>query len=381
MSRKKKKKSILKSRFYQVYFALVLLALIAIAIGTVWLNGVLRDYESAQPVYVAEDVAKLFEDSDFDALYALDTSAQQVSEGDKAFYVDSMNDIVAGKEVAWSEAYSSDADVRKYNVTVGGERFASFTLVHSGETTKRGNPLWTLGSVTTNVVIQKPEPTVEPTPTPEPERPLRQCRITAPKGYTVTVDGVALNEENAQLSEKNLFEDGFLPEDVPNPVMVDYHYATDSEAPAVTVTDDMGDAIEAEQSQDRELTWTCSLRSNENYHLQYGDAAYKLGQQVAKYISKDAKKTKIMKACAKDSPAAEIFKNLDNEFATPHSRVSFRNERTLDFFVLSDRCFTCRVCFDYVLNTSKGEMVYPTDYTFCVIRGDDGAKLYNILIS
>ena len=109
MSRKKKKKSILKSRFYQVYFALVLLALIAIAIGTVWLNGVLRDYESAQPVYVAEDVAKLFEDSDFDALYALDTSAQQVSEGDKAFYVDSMNDIVAGKEVAWTESFSSDS--------------------------------------------------------------------------------------------------------------------------------------------------------------------------------------------------------------------------------------------------------------------------------
>ena len=381
MSRKKKKKSILKSRFYQVYFALVLLALIAIAIGTVWLNGVLRDYESAQPVYVAEDVAKLFEDSDFDALYALDTSAQQVSEGDKAFYVDSMNDIVAGKEVAWTESFSSEADERKYNVTVGGERFATFTLVHSGEKTPKGNPLWTLGSVTTNVVIQKPEPTLEPTPTPEPEKALYPCRITAPQGYTVTVDGVALNAENAGMTERNLFEDGFLPENVNNPVMVDYQYNAESESPAVAVTDDMGAPIEAQKSQDRELTWTCSLRGNENYHMQYGDAAYKLGQQVAKYISKDAKKTKIMKACAKDSPAAEIFKNLDNEFATPHSRVSFRNEKTLDFFVLSDQCFTCRVCFDYVLNTSKGEMVYPTDYTFCVIRGEDGAKLYNILIS
>ncbi|MBR6889375.1 MAG: hypothetical protein IKN05_00115, partial [Clostridia bacterium] len=254
MSRKKKKKSILKSRFYQVYFALVLLALLAIAIGTVWLNGVLRDYESAQPVYVAEDVAKLFEDSDFDALYALDTSAQQVSEGDKAFYVDSMNDIVAGKEVAWTESFSSEADERKYNVTVGGERFATFTLVHSGEKTPKGNPLWTLGSVTTNVVIQKPEPTPEPTPTPEPEKALYPCRITAPQGYTVTVDGVALNAENAGMTERNLFEDGFLPENVNNPVMVDYQYNAKSESPAVAVTDDMGAPIEAQKSQDRELT-------------------------------------------------------------------------------------------------------------------------------
>ena len=381
MSRKKKKKSLLKSRFYRVYFALVLLALIAIAVGTVWLNGVLSDYESAQPVYVAEDVAKLFEDSDFDALYALDTSAQQVSEGDKAFYVQSMNDLVAGKEVAWSETFSADADVRKYNVTVGGERFASFTLVHSGQTTKKGNPLWTLGSVTTNVVIQKPEPTPEATSTPEPDRTIYQCRITAPKGYAVTVDGVALNDENARTSEKNLFQDGFLPEGVASPVMVEYLYSTRNESPVVTATDDMGGDMPISRSGDKELTWTCPLRSNENYRLQYGDTAYRLSQQVAKYISKDASKTKILKACAKNSPAAEIFKNLDNEFATPHSKVDFRNERTQDFYVLSDQCFTCRVCFDYVLYTSKGEKVYPTDYTFCVVHNESGARLYNILIS
>ena len=61
---RKKKKSIWRSTFYRVYFALVALALIAIAIGTVWLRGVLKDYESAQPKYVAQDVARLFENAD-----------------------------------------------------------------------------------------------------------------------------------------------------------------------------------------------------------------------------------------------------------------------------------------------------------------------------
>ena len=53
-TKKKKQKSILKSRFYQVYFAVVAVLLIAIFVGTGWLRGVLADYESAQPVYAAE---------------------------------------------------------------------------------------------------------------------------------------------------------------------------------------------------------------------------------------------------------------------------------------------------------------------------------------
>ena len=76
MSRKKKK-SIWRSTFCRVYFALVALALVAIAVGTVWLRGVLKDYESAQPKYVAEDVGQLFKNADYEAIYNYDTSAGQ----------------------------------------------------------------------------------------------------------------------------------------------------------------------------------------------------------------------------------------------------------------------------------------------------------------
>ena len=89
MSRKKKK-SIWRSTFYRVYFALVALALVAIAIGTMWLRNVLRDYESAQPKYVAEDVGQLFKNADYDAIYNYDTSATQFEGGDKALYVDGL---------------------------------------------------------------------------------------------------------------------------------------------------------------------------------------------------------------------------------------------------------------------------------------------------
>ena len=206
MSRKKKKKSIWRSKFYRVYFVLVGLALVAIVVGTFWLRGVLADYESAQPKYVAQDVAKLFENADYESIYNYDTSAVQFEGGDKALYLDNLKQLTAGKRVEWDTAFSTNKDERKYNVRLDGERFATFTLVPSGQTSAQGNRLWKLGYITTLVALQQATPEPEPEATPEPEVPevVYTCRITAPAGYTVTVDGEALSADNATTSEKAL---------------------------------------------------------------------------------------------------------------------------------------------------------------------------------
>ncbi len=387
--KKKKRKSILKSRFYQVYFAVVALALIAIAVGTVWLRGVLADYESAQPVYVAENVAKLFEAGDYQRLYELDTSAEQIAGGDKDFYLQSMEEIAAGKTVKWSEAFSGDDDLRKYNVTLDGEKFATFTLKPSGKTTPRGVRLWALEDVTTYVTRREPDPveeapeeTVEPEPEPEPTatpEPLYECRITAPSGYTVTVDDVTLSEENAQLTTSHLFDDGFLPENVENPAMTTYVYGSPRKIPAVRVTDEAGNAITAQPDVEKLRVWNCGLKEDEELKEKYSDSAYKLGQRIAKFMSKDSGKGAILGMCLKNSPARTIFDNLSNDFATPHNSAEFKNKAVTEFYRLSDTCFTCRVTFDYVLHTRDGDRVYPTAYTFCLVKDGKGG-LYNLQI-
>ena len=391
---KKKRKSILKSRFYRVYFVVVAVALVAIAIGTVWLRGVLKDYESAQPVYVARDVARMFEERDYKRLYALDTSARQIADGDEAFYLESMADITAGKTVEWSEAFSTDDDVRKYNVTLDGDKFATFTLVPSGEKTARGNRLWKLGEVTTLVTRQEsapveetpaePEPTeaveAQPEATPEPEVEMYECRITAPDGYTVSVDDAVLSEANAQVSASALFEDGFLPEGVENPVMNTYVYSSPRKIPTVTVTDATGAPVTAQPDIDKLRVWNCGLTEDAALKEQYGQAAYSLGKSIAKFMSKDGNKRGITKLCLKDSPARAIFDNLANDFATPHTSYDFRNPDVTEFYRLSDTCFTCRVSFDYVLFTKDGERVFPTAYTFCLVSQGGKGGLYNLQI-
>lgn len=379
MSRKKRK-SIWNSTFYRVYFALVALALVAIAVGTVWLRGVLRDYESAQPKYVAEDVGKLFENADYEAIYNVDTSAAQF-EGDEALYLDNLRELAAGRRVEWTPAFSANKDERKYNVNLDGERFATFTLVPSGQTTEKGNTLWKLGYVTTLVQLKQATPTPEPEATPEPAPAVKYtCRITAPAGYSVTVDGEALSADNATTTEKALFEADFLPPGVKNPALVEYLYDAASETPKVEASDETGAPVAVEAVEGKELTWSCPMKSDEAYSEQYGSAAIALAKQVAKFMNKDAKKKAIERVCARNSPAESIFDNLNNTYATPHTGISFKDEAVSEFYVMADDCFTCRVSFDTVLRTEKGNAVYPTAYTFCVIKEGDAGKLWNIKV-
>lgn len=380
MSRKKRK-SIWNSTFYRVYFALVALALVAIVVGTLWLRGVLRDYESAQPKYVAQDVGKLFENADYEAIYNVDTSAAQFAGGDETLYLDNLKQLTAGKNVEWTPAFSANKDERKYNVNVDGERFATFTLVPSGQTTARGNTLWKLGSVTTLVQLQQATPTPEPEATPEPEPAVRYtCHITVPEGCSVTVDGEALTADNATTEEKALFEADFLPPGVKNPVLVEYLYDAASEAPQVAVSDETGAPMAVEAVEGKELTWNCPMKSDEAYSAQYGSAAIALAKQVAKFMNKDARKKAIERICAKGSPAETIFDNLSNTYATPHSGISFKDEAVSEFYVVADDCFTCHVSFDTVLRTEKGDAIYPTAYTFCVIKEGDAGRLWNIKV-
>ena len=380
MSRKKRK-SIWKSTFYRVYFGLVALALVAIAVGTLWLRGVLRDYESAQPKYVAEDVGKLFENADYEAIYNVDTSAAQFAGGDETLYLDNLKQLTAGKRVEWTPAFSADKNERKYNVNLDGERFATFTLVPSGQTTARGNTLWKLGSVTTLVQLQQATPTPEPEATPEPEPAVRYtCRITVPEGYSVTVDGETLTADNATTEEKALFEADFLPPGVKNPVLVEYLYDAATETPQVAVFDGTGAPMTVEAVEGKDLTWNCPMKSDEAYSAQYGSAAIALAKQVAKFMNKDARKKAIERVCAKNSPAESIFDNLSNAYATPHNGISFKDEAVSEFYVMADDCFTCRVSFDTVLKTEKGDAVYPTAYTFCVIKEGDAGRLWNIKV-
>lgn len=367
--RSKKKKGLLSSRFYRIYFIVVAVALVAIVIGLVWLNGAVADYEVAQPVHAAEEVAALFEEGDWDRIYDLDTSARDISDGDKALYVERLTELTDDGDIAWSPAFSSNPDEVKYTVTLEDDKLATFTLVPSGQTTAHGNRLWKLGSITTHVAVEGTEAAGDLSVAP--------YRVKAPEGYTVTVNGRELTAEDAIATGEAIFQADFLPEGITAPTMTEYAFFSEEGAPVLSAKDASGK--EAAVEADGESRWICNLKEDEDFKNQFSGAIIALAERVAKYTVKDLSRNGIMKDVASESPAESILKKFSNDWAPPHKTATVTDAKVTDFHVLSDDCFTCHVEFTFTLRTRRGnDYVYPTSYTFCVVKRKGVGKLYNI---
>ena len=370
---KKKQKwytGLLASRFYRIYFIAVSAALLLIAFGLIWLRGVVRDYEIAQPVHAAEVVAQLFEQRDFESLYAFDTAASETYGGDRAFYVDSLNALTADRSIDWREAFSADPDEKKYTVTLDGDRFASFTLVPSGEVTAHGNKLWRLGSVTTNVALEGTEAAGNAAAAP--------YRITAPEGYAVTVNGRTLDAADVVTPASSIYPEGFVPAGVEPPKVVEYGFYSDEGEPQVSVTDASGAARTATVDPENAFVYSCAFPEDEAAKEKLGEAVLKMSERVAKYTVDDLERGRI--GIASGSPAETILKKFNNNWAPSHKSTSLLNARVSDFHVLSDDCFTCHVSFDFVLTSRRqNDYTYPTAYTLCIVKRKGTGALYNIV--
>ena len=333
----------------------------------------LEDYESAQPKYVAQQAARLFERGDYEAIFGLDTSMRDVPEEDRAYYIGQLQALAAGREVSWSEAYSGNEDERRYRVSLDGEKFAEFTLVPSGAQTKRGSRLWTLGSVTTFVRIEEPQ-IAEPEPTPTPV-PTIACSITVPSSFTVTADGRMLDANDVVEDGIPIVPSGMLPSDVTAPAMVRYAFPSESGAPDIRVTDWQGNA--QTPVQDGEYSWRCELPQNPELEALYGESALEVAKRIAKYSTREASQDSVLKKCAKGSPAYESIKSFDSSLGKKPKSSTFENVVVSDFYLYSEDCFSCRVSFDYIPRFSSGSKTYPTAYTLYFVRQEDTGKLYS----
>ncbi|MBQ6122750.1 MAG: hypothetical protein IJI59_13565, partial [Clostridia bacterium] len=373
MDKKKhrKKKGLLSSRFYRIYFTVVAVAVVAIAIGLMWLRGAVADYEIAQPVHAAEEVAALFEEGDWDRIHDLDTSAKDISGGDKALYVQQLTELTDDGDIAWSQAFSSNPDEMKYTVTLDDDKLATFTLVPSGQTTGHGNRLWKLGTITTHVAVEGTEAAAAG------DLSVAPYRVKAPTGYTVSVNGRELTDADAMSTGEAIFQADFLPEGINPPTMTEYAFFSDEGAPVLSAKDAAGK--DAEVQPDGDNRWVCPLKEDTEFASQYSDAIIALAERVAKYTVKDLSRNGIMKDVAGESPAESILKKFSNDWAPPHKTATVTDAKVTDFYVLSDDCFTCHVEFTFTLRTRRGnDYVYPTSYTFCVVRRKGTGKLYNL---
>lgn len=332
--------------FYTLYFMFILIFFIATYIGLNWLQGWLTDYELAQPTVKAEQVfQQIFSDPDWGALYESAGAQDSEFEG-KEEYVNFMEAKMGDAALTYMETSAGLSGDKKYNVRLGDETVASFTLVDKN---KVGNldlsnlenleditdiPNWTLGKV--EVFFQR----------------QGSYLIEKLDGYTVTVNGVALDESYVIQKATTKAED-YLPEGTTGFVMETLEVTGLMEKPEVAVTNEDGAAVEVTYD-DVTRTFTARTESNtmseEEKEVALGAAKInclwmieeeKDRGQIAKYFDPSYK------------PYNDIVKTTEL-WMQNHNGYEFANESVTDYARYSDDIFSVRVSMDLIVTRTNG---------------------------
>lgn len=357
-SKKHNRKKARSYIFYPIYWCMVLLCLGAIVLmmRVLWDN--MADYEASMPKYAAQDVEKIFTERDFETMYEYDTEAFLVGREGKQAYVEYMNRLTAGYEITSKERFSVNPDEKVYQVKFGANKLAIYTLKKSGEKTKFGNELWTLGEIKTSVIN------------------AQEYRITAPETSSVYADGQLLDD--SYVVERGMaLTEGYLPAGYEHDKWQTYAVKRCFGVPRFEVKDDKGrkqafmpDAkgrLIAEVNYDDEI-----LRS------EVEEAVVKMAKAFAMFTSDDYHTENLLRLVVPESKAAQYIMGFDGDWFTIHRDVHFLNMRTEKYVQYSETVFSCEVYFDYKIDYSRDRSeTYPTGYMFFFEKQGDAWLLFD----
>lgn len=366
-TRKKQKKSLIAllrtGWFYRIYFGVLALFIIALAVGLSVLSGVMEEYESTRPIHTAESLLETLNQRDWTQIYNMDESARALTQETPDQYAQYMQSLTEGYEFRLKNILSLDENETRYNVMMEDRKFAEMTLEHSGEKTDHGFEGWKLKTLSTTAMA------------------ANEYFITAPADSTVQVNGQTLTE--ADIVQKDIPTEaaGNLPDGITAPTMVKYGVQMSFGAPENIIVTDRNGAAQS-VTQDDEHNWSCTLAYDDaSIKAQVESAVIQWGRRLAAYTTDDYSKHDLAAACINPSPARTYIRNMENQWAATHSGVDFSNIQTDSYYIYSPSCFSCRISFDYIVHYKSEDKTYPTLYTLYFAKDGGSFKLYSFTMN
>ena len=335
----KSKKGIIA--FFCLYTALVAAVLTSLCCMMTPLRQWLVEYEAAQLEHRYGQVFdSLFADPDWKMLYDL-AGGQDTRYEDSAAYAAYMEAKVGGGKLTCRETASDLAGVHKYNVYLGEEKVAAFTMTGSaGSLTEK--PQWTLGAVeifferTVSVVVEK-----------KPE-------------YTVYINGVALDDSFTIRSTATRAEE-YLPEGVHGYRLEQQRIDGLLTQPEVLVLDEHGQAVPMAQDPQSGI-YVMQLSGGAEMTEQEKTAARNAAVADALYSMRKITAAELKKYFDENS---QVYKDIvSNPMTIQGHKSSYIDEKSIavsEFCRYNEGLFSARV-----------------KLTLNVIRKDDTVKVYEV---
>ncbi|MBR3928853.1 MAG: hypothetical protein IKJ65_07615 [Clostridia bacterium] len=351
-------------RFSILY--LILLAAIGFGFYKVYsyIDQSLTAYESAQWRYVAEDMAQMFVDRDFDKLYAYE-DATKLDIETKDDYVHYLNSLTEGTYITYKEVGTREADERKFSVTSNGKSFASFSIKKSGESMDCGLlgvvDLYEFGSVSTDVI-----------------QPITY-QVTLPDYASLFVNGKAIGSDKIIESGIETFASGHLPDGYPSYTLSTYRFTAALGIPVIEAKDESGNVLVLTETSQDEFTYEFSFMDDElrPIHEKY---VTEVAQKMCQFMTQKTSKDSVLRLMKKDSAAAKAINETNAMWLTEAKKHNFRNIRTENYFQYSDEIFSCELYLDYdIVAKNNAETSYPFHIRFFVQKVGNDWKVYDFL--
>ncbi len=320
--------------FYAIYALLVIAVVVAIHLALGKVTEYLADYESSQPQYEAQRVfSQYYGGTDYTSLVELceTTLTPYETSEDVVRY---LADFTKNKEITYSAITTGLDSSIKYIVKADDIKFSSFTLHESSKKTPIGFTLFEASDF--EIYCSGNE----------------SVRVTAPKGYTVSVNGIALGYSTLTGNETRDKSCDFMPEGVEGIIICEY--AVDGlyfPPEAVTVVSADGRACPVEKSADG--VYSATFLYNETAQEEYESYVLEAAQAIAKYMQNDAK---FGTPSVYIDPESELYENIRTSqtiWAIDHVSYSFEDASVTEFYMYDENTFSCRVSFTHVLKYSQ----------------------------
>lgn len=308
--------------FYKIYFSLLVVFAIALAVGCVLLNNFIKDYNEG----ISETVSQRFFEENF---INLDTEELISLSGIKPceFETDEdlrnfINNSINPEFLSYTSVSNvGNDDVKKYIVKSGDYKIATFTLA-SDE-----NDDYHLDTLELHL----------------PAKYSKTVKIL--NSSTLYVNGVEVSDTHIINTEPHISSE-YLPESVPAPMWVTYSVTGLTKEPEVTVTDRNGASPEVSEIAGI-LTENIIYDTEET---EITDLLLTAAKQYAKCMQNDASKASVLKYFKKNTDLYNSIRSAENMFVWDHSGYSFENEAVSEFMRYDENTVSCRISFTHLLH-------------------------------
>lgn len=351
--------------FYTLYFMFILVFFVATFIGLTWLNGWLVDYQASQPTVKAEQVfQQLFASPDWGALYEASGAKDSAYEGKEEF-VTYMNEKVGGAQLSYLSTSNGLSDDKKYNVLMGDDKIASFTLTDKNnlgdlsldnlEDVGKVSD-WQLGSV--EVFFTR----------------SGSYRVVKMNGHRALVNGVELDDSmTIQIATTKAEE--YLPAGTTGTSMCTQEVTGLFALPTVTVFDDKGSQMEVTYDAD---TRTFTERTSSNTMSADQETAIRgAAETFCKWMIKEVtnRATVAKYFDASTDTYSEIVKTTEL-WMQDHGAYEFADVKITDFALYTDDLFSARISLNLNVTRTDGTIrEFPFVKSMFFRKNDSGSWL------